>query len=107
MLEQDTLDAAAALISALGSSDGVLVLAMGNPDSPGGGWRSGSAAQEEELFRRTSLAMALDPAAGASSPAFSAKAHSLQKNRSPWPSLCVDSLWQILHAQQDSYPSPA
>lgn len=38
-----------------------VVLSMANADAPGGGYRTGDGAQEEDLFRRTNYAVALDP----------------------------------------------
>ena len=39
----------------------VLMLNMANPNEPGGGWNSGVAAQEEDLFRRSDYALGLTP----------------------------------------------
>lgn len=53
----DCLDAAAKIVS---SGKRVLVLNMANQYSPGGGYKKGSGAQEEDLFRRTTLVRSLD-----------------------------------------------
>ena len=39
----------------------VLMLNMANPTQPGGGWNTGVAAQEEDLFRRSDYALGLTP----------------------------------------------
>lgn len=55
----DTLDAAFRLKA---QNERPLVLNMASDFRPGGGYLKGSMAQEEELFRRTSLSWNLDPA---------------------------------------------
>jgi uncharacterized protein (TIGR02452 family) len=56
--DQDTLVAAQEMVS-----QGLrpMVLNMASDRRPGGGYRKGSLAQEEELFRRTSLSLSLEP----------------------------------------------
>lgn len=53
VMRGDSLDAAIALRRALGKR--TAVLNMANESNPGGGWQSGSAAQEENLCRRSGL----------------------------------------------------
>lgn len=54
---QDTLEAAWAEVE---QGFSPLVLNMASDRRPGGGYKKGSMAQEEELFRRTSLALSLE-----------------------------------------------
>ncbi len=61
VVDVDTLDAAEAFVRRTGSDKcRVAVLNMANDSNPGGGVESGCGAQEENLFRRTSLYMHLD-----------------------------------------------
>ena len=55
----DTLSAAQQVVSA--GETKALVLNMANRDQCGGGYKKGSRAQEEDLFRRTTLSKSLDP----------------------------------------------
>ena len=59
VVERDTLDLAKEVFEALGVAP--LVLNMANETHPGGGYRSGSAAQEENLFRRSDLHFCFNP----------------------------------------------
>jgi uncharacterized protein (TIGR02452 family) len=54
----ENIDTISAIMASTGS---VLVLNMANPDIPGGGYRQGAVAQEEDLFRRTNLFRTLVP----------------------------------------------
>ncbi|KAL0225962.1 hypothetical protein P9112_013286 [Eukaryota sp. TZLM1-RC] len=57
-LEKDCLECA---ISLDPTTNRVGVLNMANEEHPGGGYLTGASAQEESLFRRTTLGAALDP----------------------------------------------
>ncbi|KAL0225864.1 hypothetical protein P9112_013188 [Eukaryota sp. TZLM1-RC] len=57
-LEKDCLECAIGLDPA---TNRVGVLNMANEEHPGGGYLTGASAQEESLFRRTTLGAALDP----------------------------------------------
>ena len=59
VVERDTLDLAKEVFETLGIAP--LVLNMANESAPGGGYRSGSAAQEENLFRRSDLHFCFKP----------------------------------------------
>ena len=59
VVERDTLDLAKEVFETLGIAP--LVLNMANETTPGGGYRSGSAAQEENLFRRSDLHFCFKP----------------------------------------------
>ena len=59
VVERDTLDLAKEVFQTLGIAP--LVLNMANETTPGGGYRSGSAAQEENLFRRSDLHFCFKP----------------------------------------------
>ena len=57
VVDMDTLDAAKALLAS--GSQRVAVLNLADPGFPGGNVQTGSGAQEESLFRRTTLCMHL------------------------------------------------
>jgi uncharacterized protein (TIGR02452 family) len=57
VVQQDCLRCAVELLDA---GLNPVVLNMGNENVPGGGYRSGAAAQEENIFRRTALYLCLD-----------------------------------------------
>lgn len=58
VIDMDTLNAAGTYLEAHPGTK-VLVLNLANSTRPGGGWILGRMAQEEELFRRTNLCIAL------------------------------------------------
>lgn len=57
VINADTFDTA---LNMVGKGLNPLVLNMASYWQPGGGWRKGSMAQEEELFRRSTYAMSLE-----------------------------------------------
>ena len=80
VVESDTLDLAKEIFENVGVAP--LVLNMANETHPGGGYRSGSAAQEENLFRRSDLHFCFAPGEVVVDPADPSRqcySHSMQR----------------------------